>query len=272
MSRARSVASLCSRLRAAAAAHPTLPGSLAAGAVVQGRPVVTAAAAGAAVSGTMMRVLGVDVPYAYVIGTALAVGVGAYAYETLVVAREDMRPLAEEWVRRPDIKSLQMTSQDGQTYTAQNLLGKWALVDFGSLSNTADVKGINAICRAAEAAQQRTGIAVTPVFVSLTPHRDRQVDLKRVVGAAGHPGLVALTGDADGVLECANKFKSQKKAAVLSGVKGDEQYKKGDMAMDESYVSSFVYLVNPSGEFAALWPKDVTTPLLSDAVSRAVKD
>lgn len=108
------------------------------------------------------QVLGVDVPYAYVIGTgeprgllsqgmwpllhskrhaiprwkgqplcptftmcrslhtlrvrsvqftlaaaALAVGVGAYAYETLVVAREDMRPLAEEWVRRPDIKSLQ---------------------------------------------------------------------------------------------------------------------------------------------------------------------
>lgn len=33
------------------------------------RPVVTSAAAGAAVSGTMMRVLGVDVPYAYVIGT-----------------------------------------------------------------------------------------------------------------------------------------------------------------------------------------------------------
>lgn len=33
-----------------------------------------------------------------------------------------------------------------------------------------------------------------------------------------------------------------------------------------------VYLVNPSGEFAALWPKDVTIPLLSDAVSRAVKD
>lgn len=33
-----------------------------------------------------------------------------------------------------------------------------------------------------------------------------------------------------------------------------------------------VYLVNPSGEFAALWPKDVTIPLLSDAVSRAVKE
>lgn len=165
-----------------------------------------------------------------------------------------------------------MTSQDGQAFTAQGLLGKWSLIDFGSLSSTADVKGINAICRAAEAAQQRTGIAVTPVFLSLTPHRDRVEDLKRVVGAAGHPGLVALTGDADGVLESANKFKSQKKAAVLSSVKGDEQYKKGDMAMDESYVSSFVYLVNPSGEFAALWPKDVTIPLLSDAVSRAVKE
>lgn len=41
----------------------------------------------------------------------------------------------------------------------------------------------------------------------LPAHRDvlppvpaaRVEDLKRVVGAAGHPGLVALTGDADGV-------------------------------------------------------------------------
>jgi hypothetical protein len=33
------------------------------------RPAVTSAAAGAAISGTMMRVMGVDVPYSYVIGT-----------------------------------------------------------------------------------------------------------------------------------------------------------------------------------------------------------
>jgi hypothetical protein len=33
-----------------------------------------------------------------------------------------------------------------------------------------------------------------------------------------------------------------------------------------------VYLVAPSGEFARLWPKDAPLPLLSDAVSRAVKE
>lgn len=51
MSRAKSVASLCSRLRAAAAAHPTLPGSLAAGAVVRPAGRHTPRAASQAVQG-----------------------------------------------------------------------------------------------------------------------------------------------------------------------------------------------------------------------------
>ena len=33
-----------------------------------------------------------------------------------------------------------------------------------------------------------------------------------------------------------------------------------------------VYLVAPNGEFARLWPKDVSIALLSDAVARAVKE
>lgn len=42
-------------------------------------------------------------------------------------------------------------------------------------------------------------MAVTPVYLSLSPATDKPDDLKRVVAAAGHPALVALTGDADGV-------------------------------------------------------------------------
>lgn len=53
--------------------------------------------------------------------------------------------------------------------------------------------------RAAEAAQQRTGAIIVPVYLSLDPKSDKPADLKRVVGASGHPGLVALIGDADGV-------------------------------------------------------------------------
>ncbi|PSC75596.1 nucleolar MIF4G domain-containing 1 [Micractinium conductrix] len=198
---------------------------------------------------------------------ALAVGFGAYTYETFVLAKQDMRPLTEEITRHPSISSLKMIDQNGSRVTAQNLLGKWALIDFGSLGSDADVKGINAICRAAEAAQQRTGVAVTPVFLSLTPRHDKVEDLKRVAGAAGHPGLVLLTGDADGVLECAHKYKALKKSQVLSAVKGDEQYKKGDTAVDESYVSSFVYLVDPAGQFAELWPKDRPLGCLSGMAS-----
>jgi hypothetical protein len=33
-----------------------------------------------------------------------------------------------------------------------------------------------------------------------------------------------------------------------------------------------VYLVSPNGQFSHLWPKEVTLPLLADAVSRAVKE
>jgi hypothetical protein len=42
-----------------------------------------------------------------------------------------------------------MTDHNGRPFTAQNLLGRWALIDFGSLDQPADVKGINSICRQA---------------------------------------------------------------------------------------------------------------------------
>ncbi|EFN54634.1 hypothetical protein CHLNCDRAFT_52944 [Chlorella variabilis] len=271
MSRTSTVASLCRRAATALAQRTAAP--LPAAAVQAPRTIVTATAAtAAAASGTMMRVMGVDVPYSYVIGTALAIGFGAYTYETFVLAKEGGKPIQAEITRHPDITSLRMTDHNGRPFTAQQLLGRWALIDFGSLQQATDVKSINSICRAAEAARQRCGVAVTPVYLSLSPATDKPDDLKRVVAAAGHPALVALTGDADGVLECAHKFKSQEKAAVLSSTKGDEQYKRGDAAMDEAYVSSFVYLVAPNGEFSKLWPKEVPLALLSDAVCRAVKD
>jgi hypothetical protein len=37
---------------------------------------------------------------------ALAVGFGAYTYESLVLAKEGAAPLRSEMARRPDIKSL----------------------------------------------------------------------------------------------------------------------------------------------------------------------
>lgn len=46
------------------------------------------------------------------------------------------------------------------------------------------LQAVAPLCRAAEAAQQRTGIAVTPVFLSLTPHRDRQVHHTAAAAAA----------------------------------------------------------------------------------------
>lgn len=54
------------------------------------------------------------------------------------------------------------------------------------------------LLRAAEAAQQRTGATVVPLYLSLDPRKDTPADLKRVAQAAGHPAFAALTGDADG--------------------------------------------------------------------------
>ena len=53
--------------------------------------------------------------------------------------------------------------------------------------------------RAAEAAKERTGAEVVPVFVSLDPEHDKPQQLAKIVQAAGSPSLLALTGDADGV-------------------------------------------------------------------------
>lgn len=47
--------------------------------------------------------------------------------------------------------------------------------------------------------KQRSGSAVAPVFISLDPSHDTPAELKRFVGSLGSVGMVALTGDADGV-------------------------------------------------------------------------
>jgi cytochrome oxidase Cu insertion factor (SCO1/SenC/PrrC family) len=51
-----------------------------------------------------------------------------------------------------------MTNQEGKPFTAQQLLGKWALMDFGSI-HSADVKGINSVCRWAGAQPRGKGWA-----------------------------------------------------------------------------------------------------------------
>jgi hypothetical protein len=123
-----------------------------------------------------------------------------------------------------------MKDQEGRLFTAEKLLGRWALIDFGSLDQPNDVKTINAICRcwssppgnlisyraaracraarqarvtvslaswarevclaclpsgncawfvpplacrAAESAQERTGVAITPVYLSLNAKTDK---------------------------------------------------------------------------------------------------
>ena len=75
--------------------------------------------------------------------------------------------------------------------------------------------------RVAKAAAQRTGAALTPVFITLDATHDTVPDLRRAVSAAGEPSLLALSGDPDGVLACANKFRWQQIAQVGGGDGGN---------------------------------------------------
>eukprot|EP00887_Chlorella_sp_A99_P005714 scaffold1.g5714.t1 len=142
---------------------------------------------------------------------------------------------------------------------------------------------------AAEAAKERTGATVVPLFLGLDPAHDRPDHLRKIAQAAGSPALLALTGDADGVLACADKFKKQELAARMAAMKDQagaisfgepqegggrttraEHYKRDDVydAMD---ISDFVFLISPEGHFVKCWPRDSPVTGIATEVAQYIK-
>jgi protein SCO1/2 len=139
-------------------------------------------------------------------------------------------------------------AKTGAQVTDATYRGRWMLVYFGytfcpDICPTDLQKMVAALTTAGAAATR-----ITPIFITVDPARDSAVPLARYVGLFS-PKLVGLTGDQaqiDAVVRAYRVF-VEKAPPASAGAPYLVNH------------SAFMYLMNPAGKLAAIFPPDIKT-------------
>jgi protein SCO1/2 len=146
-----------------------------------------------------------------------------------------------------------LTTANGSAVTERSYRGKWLLVYFGyTFCPDACPTALSAIA----AALERLGPLadrVQPLFVTVDPERDTPAVVADYVRAFD-PRIIGLIGTPEQTAAAAREFRVYYVARKL----GDDEY-----AIDHS---SFLYLINPQGEFVRLLTGDLPGHSLADAL------
>jgi protein SCO1/2 len=153
---------------------------------------------------------------------------------------------------------ISLVDQTGKRVTEKDFAGKPVLVYFG-FTNCPDVcpAGLQVI----SAALDKLGTSaekLTPVFITLDPERDTPPVLAAYLKSF-HPRIVGLTGTVDEVKAAAKAYRVYFKKVA------DEKFP-GGYSVDHS---SFMYLMNASGEYMRHFPHTVSPDELASALAAA---
>lgn len=152
-----------------------------------------------------------------------------------------------------------LTNQKGERVTDDTFRGKYMLVSFGYTScpdvcpaelqlmaNAMDLLGAKAE-------------KVTPIFVTIDPERDTVAQMAGYVENF-HPRMVGLTGTPEEIKEAAGAYRVY--YARAEGASTASGY-----LMDHS---TFLYLMDPQGQYVTHFPYGITREKLADAIAKAI--
>ena len=153
-----------------------------------------------------------------------------------------------------------LTNQKGERVTQATFQGKYMLVSFGYTScpdvcpaelqlmaNAVDLLGPNAE-------------KVTPIFITVDPQRDTVPQIASYVENF-HPRMVGLTGTPEEVKEAASAYRVY--YAKAEGASTASGY-----LMDHS---TFIYLMDPQGQYVTHFPYGITREKLADGITKAMR-
>jgi cytochrome oxidase Cu insertion factor (SCO1/SenC/PrrC family) len=148
-----------------------------------------------------------------------------------------------------------LVDQDGKTRRDADFRGKLMLVYFG-YTHCPDVCPTE-LQTMADAVEQLGGQAteVQPIFITVDPERDTP-ELLKTYAEAFDPRLVALTGMPAQVADAARAYKVYYKTAKLEN---------GEYLVDHS---SFVFLMDRDGRYAAHFGPNTTAEQMAAAIKR----
>jgi cytochrome oxidase Cu insertion factor (SCO1/SenC/PrrC family) len=153
-----------------------------------------------------------------------------------------------------------LTNQKGERVTDESFRGKYMLVSFGYTScpdicpaelqlmaNAIDLLGANAE-------------KITPIFVTIDPERDTVQQIAAYVENFS-PRMVGLTGTPEEVKEAASAYRVY--YAKAEGASTASGY-----LMDHS---TFLYLMDPQGQYVTHFAYGTTREKLADAIAKAMR-
>jgi protein SCO1/2 len=167
-------------------------------------------------------------------------------------------PAAQASPALPPIEAqFNLTNVDGKDVTLTNFRGKWLLVYFG-YTFCPDV--CPAVLTEMSGALKELGPnagRVQMLFITVDPVRDSAAVMKRYLQAFD-PRIEGLRGDPEEIEMAAKSFHVYYHARSVGG---------GEYAIDHS---SYVYVLNPKGQFVALLPPDVPGHKMAENIRKLI--
>lgn len=147
-----------------------------------------------------------------------------------------------------------LTDDKGDAVTDATYRGRWMLVFFG-YTNCPDECPLT-LRKMATVLKDLGPLAahVAPLFITVDPTRDTPDRLARYIENFD-PRIIGLTGSSDQIAAVANSYRVY--------YSPEEHEKSGADLVGHS---TFLYLMDPSGKFSAVFPQDVTTAKLVEAL------
>lgn len=151
-----------------------------------------------------------------------------------------------------------LTNQKGERVTDETFRGKYMLVSFG-FTSCPDVcpAELQLMANAMDLLGTKSE-KVTPIFITIDPERDTVAQIAGYVENF-HPRMVGLTGTPEEVKQAAGAYRVY--------------YAKAEGATASGYLmehSTFIYLMDPQGQYVAHFPYGTTREKLADGIAKAM--
>ncbi|KDE03125.1 hypothetical protein MVLG_06363 [Microbotryum lychnidis-dioicae p1A1 Lamole] len=183
-------------------------------------------------------------PFTLRAGAIFAVtGLGLYFYfqkEKAKIQAHKEQEHATANIGRPNIGGpFGLTDQDGNSFSDQDMVGKWSLVYFG-FTNCPDIcpEELDKMGLVVKAISKLHKIDILPIFITCDPARDNVQAVKAYVQDF-IPSLVGLTGTYEDIKKCCKAYR------VYFSTPPDAK-PTDDYLVDHSI---FFYLMDPNGKF-----------------------
>jgi cytochrome oxidase Cu insertion factor (SCO1/SenC/PrrC family) len=152
-----------------------------------------------------------------------------------------------------------LTNQKGERVTEETFRGKYMLISFGYTS-CPDVcpAELQLMANAMDLLGAKSE-KVTPIFITVDPERDTVPHIAAYVENF-HPRMVGLTGSAEEIKAAASAYR-------VYYAKAEGASTAGGYLMDHS---TFIYLMDPQGQYVTHFPYSTTREKLADGIAKAI--